>query len=263
MSVTLLSMQILFSNQHIVAVNKPPGINVHGAPGSGESLQKVLCEQLKQKNLTPIHRLDKDASGVLLFAFSTETANDFQNHWNAVEKTYWALSDGIPTEKSGVIDAPILEHSSGKPERLEVAVRYFKEKNPGVELPPLPPQKTSAVHPAGRTSQTRYTVKETFGNKWAVLDVSPQQGRMHQIRVHLKHIDCPLAADKLYGRREMLSEKDLGLEGAEVLLQRMPLHAAKLKVPAIPFVTPSLSIEAPLPEDLSKALAFLRTAYPS
>lgn len=256
-------MQILFSNQHIVAVNKPSGINVHSAPGTGESLQKVLGEQLKQKNLTPIHRLDKDATGVLLFSFSTETANDFQNHWHAVEKTYWAISDGIPKDPSGVIDAPILEHSSGKPERLEVAVRYFKEKNPDVEMPPLPPSKTSAVHPAGRTSQTKYVVKETFGGRWAVLEVSPQQGRMHQIRVHLKHIGCPLAADKLYGHRETLTAQDVGLEGTDVLLDRMPLHAAKLKVPAIPFVTPSMTIEAPLPADLTKALESLRRVKPS
>jgi 23S rRNA-/tRNA-specific pseudouridylate synthase len=251
-------MQILFSNQHVIAVNKEPGINVHGAPGTGTSLLKELSEQLKAKDLTPIHRLDKDASGVLLFGRGPDTANAFQNHWHLVEKTYWALTDGIPAEDSGLIDAPILEHSSGKPERLEVAVRYYKEKNPGVELPPLPPPKTSAVHPAGRASQTRYTVKEKLRGKWAVLEVSPQQGRMHQIRVHLKHLGCPLAVDKLYGNREVLTEADAGLPGGEELLKRMPLHAAKLKVPAIPFITPALVVEAPLPADLEKALRELR-----
>jgi 23S rRNA-/tRNA-specific pseudouridylate synthase len=252
-------MQILFSNQFFVAIQKPPGIAVHGAPGPGRSLVSDLRDEMKLPDLTPVHRLDKDASGVLLFARGAESAAALQKHWANVSKEYWVLCEGVPAEPEGVIDALLLENPSDKPERMNGAVKYFQTQNPGVELPPLPAPKTCAVHPAGRASQTKYSVRESFGGKWSLLAVQPQQGRMHQIRVHLTHAGCPLAVDSLYGKRASLTARDLGGATEDVVLARMPLHAAKLTIPAIPFVTPALKLEAPLPDDLQRALEVLRT----
>lgn len=251
-------MQILFSNQFFVAIQKPAGIAVHGAPGPGRSLVSDLREELKLPDLTPVHRLDKDASGVMLFARGTETAAALQKQWDKVSKEYWVLCDGVPPANTGVIDALLLENPSDKPQRMAGAVRYFETQNPGVELPPLPPAKRCAVHPAGRASQTHYSVRETFGGRWSLLAVQPQQGRMHQIRVHLAHIGCPLAIDALYGKRTVLTSRDMGGTSDDAVLSRMPLHAAKLSIPAIPFVTPALKLEAPLPEDLERVVAALR-----
>lgn len=252
-------MQILFSNQFLVAIQKPPGIAVHGAPGPGRSLVAELRNEMKLPDLTPVHRLDKDASGVLLFARGAETAATLQKHWASVSKEYWVLCEGVPAAPEGIIDALLLENPSDKPERTNGAVRYYQTQNPGVELPPLPAPKTCAVHPAGRASQTKYAVRETFGGKWSLLAVQPQQGRMHQIRVHLTHAGWPLAVDTLYGKRSTLTVRDIGGSTDDPILARMPLHAAKLSIPAIPFVTPALKLEAPLPEDLERAVAALRS----
>ena len=204
-----------------------------------------------EADLTPAHRLDKDASGVLLFARSKNAASALQKNWDKVEKRYQALCAGIPPEESGTIDAPILEHQTGKPERLENALKYYRKSNPGVDVPPSPAPKTSAVHPAGRSSQTAYRVLETFdmpAGKFAWLEVRPQQGRMHQIRVHLAHIGCPLALDRLYGKTACEFPP----------LSRMPLHAASLKIEWPVGSGNALVFTALLPADFSEALSTLR-----
>ena len=247
---------ILFSDESLLAISKPPGIAVHESPGQGHSLLRDLRLE-HGASLTPAHRLDKDASGVLLLARSKAIAARLQRSWHLARKVYWALCDGIPGQSQGVINELILENRTSKPERMENALRYFRKTHPDRQLPPAPAAKTSAVHPAGRSSQTNYGIIETFGDRWCWLEVRPQQGRMHQIRVHLAYAGHPLAVDPLYGRRNLLCASDIGAMGAEVLT-RMPLHAAKLT-----FIYPSnpereISIDAPLPDDLKNVLTILR-----
>lgn len=249
-----MAIQILFQAHKILAVAKPPGVAVHAAPGPGISLLRELEAQTGLTGLTPVHRLDKDASGVLLLAESKAVASELQAAWPRVEKTYLALTDGLPAEAQGLIDAPILEHQTGKPERLANALRYFQKQYPGAALPPLPAPKTSAVHPAGRASQTNYTVLESFRD-FALLEVRPLQGRMHQIRVHLAHARHPLAVDPLYGKRSSLRECDAGGTSEEILFDRLSLHASKL---IFEFKSETHAISAPLPEDFQRALQFLR-----
>jgi 23S rRNA-/tRNA-specific pseudouridylate synthase len=195
-----LNLTILLETFDLLAINKPAGLAVHDAPGPGQSVLRWLQENGQHKNLTPVHRLDKDASGVLLFAKSKAVVTTLTHAWPNAQKFYTALCSGIPQRDSGTVVAPILEHQTGKPERLASAVKWFKEQNPHVDLPPLPPPKTSAVHPAGRVSQTDYRVLEKFtfsgsdtnsSGRFSLLEVRPKQGRMHQIRVHLTHLDCP------------------------------------------------------------------------
>ena len=227
-------MEILYSDEVLIAVNKPPGLTVHDAPGPGSSVLRELREKHKLSDLTPIHRIDKDASGVLLLARNPKSASEWQKVWPNVQKVYLALCEGIPKRDCSVIDAPILENQTDKPERLKRALAYFRKMNPSQEIPEVPPPKTSAVHIAGRESQTEYRVLERFElrkSAWAWLEVRPQQGRMHQIRVHLKHLGHPLACDALYGKRRDLNQSDIEGEGARVLLTRMPLHASALSVP--------------------------------
>lgn len=236
-----MAIQILFQAHGLLAVDKPAGLSVHAAPGPGRSVLRALDEELGFKNLTPVHRLDKDASGVLLFAESKALASEVQAAWGQADKRYLALCAGIPDPENGVIDAPILEHQTGKPERLRNAVRYFEKMHPDEKVPPLPAPKTSAVHPAGRPSRTAYAVVEKFA-AFVLLEVRPQQGRMHQIRVHLAHIGHPLALDPLYGTPV----------AAARALTRLPLHAAHL---SFPFRGEIVSIAAPLAEDIG---AFVR-----
>lgn len=247
-------MEILFQDEAVVAVLKPSGLSVHDAPGPGGSLLRALREENALVGLSPVHRLDKDVSGVLLLARDRAAARALERRWGEVEKTYLALCEGVPSPEVGTIDAPILEHQTGKPHRLESALRKFREANPGVELPPLPAPKTSAVHPAGRPSRTRYRVIEAFGSAWSLVEVQPEQGRMHQLRVHLKHLGTPLAVDPLYGHRRQL------LFGAErrVGLARVSLHAARLSFPHPHESARKVTVEAPMPADLAEAIEHLR-----
>jgi 23S rRNA-/tRNA-specific pseudouridylate synthase len=241
-------MQILLNTADFVAVNKPPGISVHEAPGPGGNVLRELRQQLNATELTPVHRLDKDASGVLLFAKNKKAASDLQKAWDKVAKTYIALCESVPPQTSGVIDAPILENQTGKPERLKNALKYFKEKNPGVEISALPEPKTSAVHPAGRSAQTNYRVLQKIdrnGQKLCLLEVTPNQGRMHQIRVHLAHIGCPIVNDKLYNSQST----------APLSIQRLALHAWKLNFPDCQSEGKVISVEAPVAEDIKAAIA--------
>ena len=239
-----MPIEILYRAHGLLAVDKPPGLNVHDAPGPGHSVLRALSEAQGLKNLTPVHRLDKDASGVLLFAESKALASEVQAAWAQADKRYLALCVGIPDPQSGVIDAPILEHQTGKPERLRNAVRYFEKTHPGETVPPLPAPKSSAVHPAGRPSRTAYSTLEKF-TAFALLEVRPQQGRMHQIRVHLAHIGHPLALDPLYGAPV----------AAASALTRLPLHAARL---SFPFRGEIISIAAPLAADIAAFILNLK-----
>jgi 23S rRNA-/tRNA-specific pseudouridylate synthase len=243
-------IQILYSSAELLAVNKPPGVAVHEAPGPGRSLLRRLREQ-GEAGLTPVHRLDKDASGVLLLARSKEAARALERRWSKVRKTYCALCHSVPPARAGVIAAPILENQTGKPERLKRALAYYARRHPGAKLPPLPAPKSSAVHPAGRVAQTDYKVGRSFARAgdrqlFSWLEVSPRQGRMHQIRVHLAHIGCPVVGDKLYGPKE---ERGAGIVG------RLALHAARLVFPNPAKADEVVTVEAPLAEDLAAALA--------
>lgn len=252
------SIAVLYADDAYVAVAKPAGLVVHQAPGPGPSLLRVLKEEHGFDGLTLVHRLDKDVSGVLLLGRTKEAASAAHARWTEARKTYRALVEGRPPEPAGMIDAPILEHQTDRPSRMEVALRWFREKNPGAQVPPPPAPKTSGVHPAGRASQSEYHAIETrviqdapSPRIWTWLDVSPRQGRMHQIRVHLRHLDVPLACDKLYGRRAELRAMDLvGGSDERVVLSRLPLHALRLELPH-PFKSgETLALEAPLPDDL-------------
>lgn len=256
-----MQIEILYTDDAIVVINKPSGLNVHEAPGPGSSVVRELARKTGFEGLTPVHRLDKDASGVLVLGRSKSAVKELGRLWETVVKTYWVLCEGVPKAEHGIIDAPILEHQTGKPERLRNAVRYFVEKNPSTRLPPLPEPKTSAVHPAGRSSQTEFRILErhsTGARTWSWLEVRPKQGRMHQIRVHMAHNGHPLAVDSLYGVRKMLTQADMGGEGREPILTRMPLHAASLIFPDITHKHKQITAEAPLPDDINNVLTLLR-----
>jgi 23S rRNA-/tRNA-specific pseudouridylate synthase len=254
-----ITISVLYSDDALVAVDKPAGLNVHEAPGPGSCVLRELQAQHGLDGLIPAHRLDKNASGVLLLARSKTVVAQLQRDWPATEKSYYALCAGCPPSDDGTLDAPILENRSGKPERLESALKYFRATHPGEEIPPLPPLKTSAVHPAGRSSQTEYHVIERFESntgRWAWLEVRPKQGRMHQIRVHLAHAGCPLAFDPLYGKKDATEVIFDGRSG-RVVLDRLPLHAFRLAFPH-PSHGKQIVVEAPVPDLLAQILDSLR-----
>jgi RluA family pseudouridine synthase len=169
-----------------------------------------------------VHRLDKETSGVLLFAKTNEAhafiKEAFQN--KHVQKTYLAFTYGAPKEKKGTIDFPI-----GR-SRKDFRLRSAQPKAKGML----------------REAITRYEVLGEAGG-YALLKVSPLTGRTHQIRVHLKAIHHPVVCDSLYAPNRKC---DLGFS-------RLGLHAYELRVPKRE--GGEVSIQAPLPEEFKEPVA--------
>ena len=267
-------IRVLYEDSFFIVVDKPPGISIHEAPGPGENLLGKLRRLSGIADLTPIHRLDKDASGVLLLARTREAAAAAHRVWDKAEKSYIVVCDGAPPDRRGSIRAPILEHHTSRPERMESALKYFRKAHPGMDIPPPPRPKTSAVHPAGRPSETEYETIETFpplpedtGSlpraeaRWSLVEAKPKQGRMHQVRVHLAFMGCPLAVDPLYGRRGVLLEKDVLPGGGEgEIFDRIPLHARRLVLPHPIKAGQRIETESPLPSDMERLILTIRAA---
>ena len=247
-------LEILFRDDHLVAVFKPAGVATIPGRDESESVLEQLGRQLNlpwsgeaDPRMRVVHRLDKDTSGVLLFALNRaaqqHVSHQFQN--NTVEKEYLALVAGSPTADEGEIDAPLDRH-------------------------PSDPKRMSVVRHGGRPARTLWKVEQRFRDM-ALLRGFPKTGKTHQIRVHLKHAGMPLAVDPLYNRQPpgrggqlpgiYLSAIKRGYQlkrGGEEspLIDRLTLHAQ-----ALVFTAPDgnrLRLECPLPKDFRAALNQLR-----
>lgn len=228
----MTDVRILFEDAGLLAVDKPAGMLV--IPGRGEggpSLRELLEAKLGRKVFV-VHRLDRDTSGVLVFALDAERHRALSMAFESgqVRKRYVALVEGR-VEAPQLVDAALAPARKG---RMRVA-------RPGEE---------------GKPSRTRVRPVETFASA-SLVEAEPLTGRTHQIRVHLRHVGHPLLFDHQYGRDTPLTEKELGGAGEGAVLARTPLHAARIEWPALPGVAPR-AVEAPLPEDMARAVALLR-----
>ena len=241
-----IPLDILYYDDEIAAVSKPPGMVVHPARGHWQgtlvgALQYHFGERLSRAGgpTRPgvVHRLDRDTSGVILVARSDRAHARLAAQFQArtIEKEYFALVSGRPDRDSDFIDCPIGVHPV---QREKMAIRRH------------------ASH--SRTAQTYYEVLERFDG-YAAVKVLPKTGRTHQIRVHLNHVGCPVLCDRQYGGRSQLTRGELRRDPADttVLLSRQALHARRIKF-LHPTTDRPMDIEAPLPADLAAVLAELR-----
>jgi 23S rRNA-/tRNA-specific pseudouridylate synthase len=188
--------------ERYLALNKPAGRIVHGRDGLLEELRAATGE-----DLALVHRLDRETSGVLLFARDRDALRAAHAAWpNDVTKTYVARTRGVPSPPEGVVNMPVLENRSSRPEMLRRALKAAYGGSRAGHLvtgrrvgaiPPIPPPGRTAVHPAGRPASTAYRVLEDHGAT-ALVELVPLTGRMHQLRVHLAHLGTPLLGDPLY-----------------------------------------------------------------
>jgi len=229
-----MKLSILHEDTDVVVVNKPPGI-IGFPEGStqGETIIDVLVEEnpaLKDAGEAPrygvVHRLDKDTSGILVVAKSTEALRFLQEQFTqrTVTKKYIALVHGFVQEDHGIIDNPL-----GRIPHQKKQKSYL-------------PHEPEAKRPDVREARTEYSVTKRFQD-YTLLEVVPKTGRKHQIRCHLAHIGHPVVGDKLYGFKG---------HAAPAGLNRQFLHAAELTI-TLPGGDKK-AFAAPLPEDLQKVL---------
>ena len=218
---------VLHEDPDVLAVDKPAGVVVIPARDEppGESLRHRL-EAARGERLWVVHRIDRDTTGVVLFARGAEShrALSLAFEQRRVEKTYLALTRGVPPE--GVIDVALHPARKGK-------------------MRPALPGERDALEAATACRVVR-AWRRAEGD-FALVEARPRTGRQHQVRVHLRSVDAPLLVDPLYGRAATAT-------AAGAPLTRLTLHAHALTVPLGERL---IRVEAPLASDLRAAVEAL------
>ncbi|MGA2320373.1 MAG: RluA family pseudouridine synthase [Solirubrobacteraceae bacterium] len=213
---------IAFQDEHLLVIDKGPGLVVHPARGHHESTLSQLLSPLaaggEPERAGIVHRLDRDTSGLLVVARSEDAHRLLQAALAArqIERDYFALVEGRPPARSGTIEAAI-----GRDPRVRTRM---------------------AVGGAGaRAARTHFTLDRALADT-SLLRLSLETGRTHQIRVHLRAIGHPVCGDPEYGTAGMLG------------LERQFLHATRLAFEH-PLTGEQIEVISPLPGDLQSALA--------
>ena len=212
---------VIVQDDLILALNKPAGLSSQGGRGQANTLDELLFAFRRSNGNRPrlVHRLDRDTSGVILAAKTKPAAAALGKALMArkVAKTYLALAPpGAPA--SGMVDAPLRREERGREAYTRVA---------------------ASDHPDAEAALTRYRTLASSADA-ALLEVRPETGRMHQIRVHMAHLGRPLLGDARYG-----GALTAGGEG----VPRLMLHALALEFPHP--VSGRRRIEAPPPADFA------------
>ena len=240
--------KIIYEDRNVFVFNKPAGLMVHADGRSGEiSLSDMLLKKYpKMKNVGEqmrffgktgekkiiyrpgiVHRLDKDTSGAIVVAKTEKTFQFLKKQFQdrVVVKKYLAIVYGNVKNEKGVIDRPIGRSRSD-----------FRKWSA-----------TRGARGEMREAITEYKVlkrfKDSRGEPFTLLQISPKTGRTHQIRVHLKAINYSIVGDKLYG----------GARAEDLGFKRTALHAAAVSFETAP--GKKITVEAPLPADFNDALA--------
>ncbi|MFQ5895726.1 MAG: RluA family pseudouridine synthase [Nitrospinota bacterium] len=264
-----IPLEVLYEDPHLLVLDKPPGLPVHPGAGMrrGTLVNALLhrCPDLSgiggAERPGIVHRLDKDTSGLLIVAKNDRSHLSLSRALKErrIRRQYLAIVRGEPRAERGRVEAPIGRHPT---RRREMA----------------------AVRQGGRPAVTEWRVVERLGG-YALLELTLGTGRTHQVRVHMRRIGHPVLGDPVYGGRAAPGERPSlsspprrpGLQrrghprsgpvaggpeggrgrGDEVFIGRQALHAFRLSLEH-PVTGEALSFEAPLPEDMRRALAALR-----
>jgi 23S rRNA pseudouridine1911/1915/1917 synthase len=232
-----IPLHILYEDDCITVVDKPPGMAVH--PGAGVASGTLVNALLfRCKNLSGIggkirpgivHRLDKDTSGVMVVAKNDMAHNSLVNQFKTrtVEKKYMAIVEGNIRSESGAFSSRIGRHPADR-------------------------KKMSSKAKSGRESLTNFRVVKRFKDA-TLVEAEPKTGRTHQIRVHFSENGYPILADSVYGHKK---HKSAAVAAAAKKIGRQALHASRIGF-FHPDTQKFLEFTAPLPRDMSEALNIL------
>jgi 23S rRNA pseudouridine1911/1915/1917 synthase len=225
-----IPLRILYEDNDQMVIDKPAGLTVHPAPGHpNHTLANAILSHLPEIPDTGdrqrpgiVHRLDKDTSGLIIVAKNSSAHQNLTEQFKnrLVSKTYLTLVRGQVKPDNGTIEAPIGRDRSHR-EKMVV---------------------TDSSH--GREARTNYHVRRHIGH-YSLLEVKPETGRTHQIRVHLAAIGYPVIGDETYG-------------GKSLLLGRQFLHAHRLRF-QLPSTGESVEFTSELPPDLQRVLETIST----
>lgn len=212
---------ILHEDYEILIVDKRAGLLTMGSDKEKiKTAHYILNEYVKKGNsrsknrIYIVHRLDRDTSGVLVFAKTEKAKNFLQDNWKDFTKTYFAVVEGTPEEKEGTVTSYLAENSIH---------RMFSVNDPE----------------KGKFSQTGYKLIKSYG-EMSLLEINLHTGRKNQIRVHMQDLGHPVVGDNVYGNAPRNSK-------------RLGLHAATLSI-IHPYTKEEITIETPLPAYLKSLI---------
>lgn len=224
-----MELRVVHEDRDVLVLDKPASILVHPtSPEHTRTLSHGIAHHFAAQGIAakvrPVHRIDRDTSGLLLVAKSgfAQQHLDRQLRERGLRREYLAIVRGVVPHDEGVIDAPIGRHP----------------RNPSLR----------AVRPGGEEARTRFQVRERFPDA-TLLELELDTGRTHQIRVHMAHLGHPVLGDRPYGG------------AAPALIRRQALHAVRLSF-VHPATREHLQFDAPLPDDMASLVGSLRAGSP-
>ena len=226
---------VLHRDENIIVINKPAGLAVQGGSKVTKSvdglLDGLIFDAKERPKLT--HRLDRDTSGVLVLARNAKIAALLAKGFSGktIDKTYWALVMGVPLHQVDTIDIPLSK----------------SEYSEGFEQVGIDEEE-------GKRAITEYRVMDSLARKYALMELKPLTGRMHQLRVHMQAIGCPIVGDHKYGG-SMNQAEALGVEN------KLHLHARRIVIPAMNG-SKKVEVTAPLPSHMQHSFKALGISIP-
>ncbi len=253
---------VVYEDDHLIAVDKPPGLIVHPARGNWSgTLLNALAWYFQQHNASIgdlplrdeayrpgiVHRLDRDTTGIILLAKSELALRSLGSQFEhrRVQKTYMAVVHGHVELDEDIIDLPIGQHP-------RIKEKYAVDRRTGRPFAAL-----------SKSAVTHYRVRERLGGgetpSFTLLELQPKTGRTHQLRVHCSHMGHPIVGDRLYGGGPLYRSQLEGHPDQAVgpIITRQALHAWRITFHH-PATGETMTLEAPLPADFVEALAILR-----
>lgn len=213
--------RIVFEDDAVIVISKPAGLlTIATDQEKDHTAYRALTEYVKMRDplerarVFIVHRIDRDTSGLIVFAKKGEYKEKLQGDWSTVEKRYLAVVEGAPKQKKGIIKSNLSESK-------------FRAVYSGPRVED------------SRLAVTRYSVLDS-DDKYSLVEITLDTGRKHQIRVHMADMGCPIAGDKRYGAKTDPAG-------------RLALHAAYLSFKH-PITGKRMVFESPLPEVLRKIL---------
>jgi 23S rRNA pseudouridine955/2504/2580 synthase len=240
----MIQNAVIFRDEHLIILNKPPGLPSQGGSGQGDRHVDGLSEALKfgyKDKPKLVHRLDKDTSGLLMLARTDRVARGLSEalrHRNT-RKIYWAAVAGVPHPRKGSIKYGLMKapgHGRG---------------GEGEKMQCVHPAKM-ADYPDAKRAQTDYFVLWFLGSRLSWMALEPVTGRTHQLRAHMAEIGHPILGDGKYGGGEANNEGDgwgAGIGGD--ISRKLHLHARSLTIEH-PVTKAKMTFTAPLPDHMAR-----------